>query len=270
MKINVYSNYDSVKVKEELKESIKNYKGILTAPMIEYLESLINLDFSVIKDSISDHERNALSELGIYKRIAIYNIYNRALSIIQQTDIQIDNYDNNTKQEELNIKLDLGDQTTNLFKFYYIDGNKQYGISVPVGYKTLTIGSVSLYQTLENKELRKRALEELKEELETLNAAKNPYPYSSNAAAAWGWKFSKLNEIKYYEDKFKEIDSGNNLTSNDKEAIEITKYIHNSLLEDYGFTEESFVFSHSYNYDLEKTLVKELPKLSIYNFIKYR
>lgn len=43
--------------------------------MINYLNSLINLEFSVIQDNISNSDRITLFELEVYKRIAMYNVY---------------------------------------------------------------------------------------------------------------------------------------------------------------------------------------------------
>ena len=61
-----------IKTKEELLESLKEYKGLLKEYIFNYLESLIELDFSVIKENINYTDRKALSELEIYKNIAIY------------------------------------------------------------------------------------------------------------------------------------------------------------------------------------------------------
>ena len=46
------SNIERVKTKEELLESLEKYKGILSVPMIEYLNSLIELEFSVVRENI--------------------------------------------------------------------------------------------------------------------------------------------------------------------------------------------------------------------------
>ena len=68
--------------KEELKETLKMYKGILTNPIADYLNSLLELEFSVVRDYIDDTNRSTLANLDIYKRIAQYNIYIRALNIM--------------------------------------------------------------------------------------------------------------------------------------------------------------------------------------------
>ena len=59
------SNIERVETKEELLESLEKYKGILSVPMIEYLNSLIELEFSVVRENIGEQDSDALSELDI-------------------------------------------------------------------------------------------------------------------------------------------------------------------------------------------------------------
>jgi len=73
--------------KKELIDILNNYKGIFNATTIDYLNSLIELEFSVAKNYINENDRNALSELEIYRKIAIYNIYNRAINLIDTNNI---------------------------------------------------------------------------------------------------------------------------------------------------------------------------------------
>ena len=85
MKIDrINGQWNKVNTKKELTELLKKYEGILSASMIDYLNSLIGLEFSVVRAHISDSDRLALSDLDIYNRIAIYNVYNRALNIFKQ------------------------------------------------------------------------------------------------------------------------------------------------------------------------------------------
>lgn len=50
-------SFNKINTKEELIELLNNYKGILNNVMIDYLNSLINLDFSVIRDYIDSNDR---------------------------------------------------------------------------------------------------------------------------------------------------------------------------------------------------------------------
>ena len=51
MKINIFNDtWNNVNNKEELIELLKEYRGILTNSMLNYLNSLIELEFSVIRN----------------------------------------------------------------------------------------------------------------------------------------------------------------------------------------------------------------------------
>ena len=52
MRIVRSNNWNRVNTREELLELLKEYRGILSNPMQEYLNSLIELEFSVIRDYI--------------------------------------------------------------------------------------------------------------------------------------------------------------------------------------------------------------------------
>ena len=87
------------KSKEYLIQLLNKYKNILNSEKIEYLEALINLELSCINNSITDLERDTLSELSIYNQIIKYNIYHYTKRLLENSDID-------------------------LKKFYYIYGSK--------------------------------------------------------------------------------------------------------------------------------------------------
>ena len=65
---------DFFKNREYLTKLLHNYKNILNSEKFEYLESLINLYLPCINNSITDLERETLSELSIYNQIIKYNM----------------------------------------------------------------------------------------------------------------------------------------------------------------------------------------------------
>lgn len=76
-----------MKTKEELIEQLKEYKGLLNKEIIDYLNGIINLDYSAVRDDIIDVKiKEHLSELDIYKTVATYNIYNRTKKLIEDFD----------------------------------------------------------------------------------------------------------------------------------------------------------------------------------------
>ena len=147
--------------KAELKNLLKKYKGILESSMVDYLDSLIGLEFSVIQDYISDSDRKVLSELEVYRKVAIYNIYNRALNLLKEKNIELD-VETDDNSLIFNKKLDdqiidnFGVNGINLFKFDY--GETSFYERCPNEYKSMRIGDISLYQTFEDKNLREKEL----------------------------------------------------------------------------------------------------------------
>ncbi len=266
-------NRNKVNTREELTELLKGYRGILTNPMMEYLNSLIELEFSVIREYIGEDDRKSLSELEIYKRIAIYNIYNRALNLFNEKEIKYNFFGNEDGFEGLAISVPLNDNKN--VKVFNFDYKEWKATKIPDEYKTMKIGTISLYQSLESQELRDAELNRVMSKLERLYDARNPYPSRRGVVGGPGhqWAYAHAQEIAKYEKKLTELDSKKELNDMDKREIEITNQIRNLLLEDYGLTNKSFeeevklVFSREKS-ALQKVLVKQ-PNLSILNHIKY-
>lgn len=271
---------NKVKTKEELLELLNGYKGILTKNILDYLKSLIELEFSVIREYISDSDRKALAELDLYKQVAIYNIYNGVQKLINQQKGEFIIYGNN-KVKHLIISTRLNDRDIKLFDFDYKELHSDgWNISsVPSGFKTLKIGDVSLFQTIENKELREAELDRVMKILQILYDKRNPYSSSNSVIGGPGatWLFEHEMEIEKYEKLFNKLDSKKELNDEDKKEIEITNQIHDLLLEEFGLTNESFVDENNQTFanlgkdktNLKKTLVKKMPNLTITNNISY-
>lgn len=294
------NNWDKVKTKDELLEMLKRYKEILNNEMTDYLNSLIELEFSIIKDYIDYNDRKRLAELEIYKRVAIYNIYNRAMNLFNQSEIPVKITGNDEGFESLNVSLKVNDdKCIKLFNFRYGESRSRH-FKIPNGYKTMNIGCINMYQTLESEELRELELKRVMNRLEILYNQKNPYPSSHKIIGGLGsqhpsshkkiggpssqypsyynkiggpssqWLIEHNKEIARYEERLNELDNKKHLTDEEKIQIEITNKVHDLLLEDYGLTDESFEEVHKYSANkLQKTLVKKEPNLTIVNNIKY-
>lgn len=259
---------NKVNTKEELTRKLKGYNGILNNSIIDYLTSLIELEFSVVRENICKDDRKSLSKLDIYKRIAIYNIYNRTLKLFKEKIADFDFYDYEKDYENLIISISLNvSNNIRLFNFDYSDSISSTG----------KIGTISLYQTLESKKLREAELNRIIDELEKLYNAHNPYPFQSLRGFVAGgprarWDFKHEQEIEKYEKKFIELDNKKELSDDEKREIEITNQVYNLLLDDYGLTSKSFNKRKQENTEetyLQKTLVNKQPNLTIENNIKY-
>ena len=268
------ANIDKVNTKEELLQLLKDYKIILNNQVIDYLESLINLDFSVIRENIDNKSKKALSELEIYKRIAIYNIYYRAINLFTQSNMPLIITGNNEGFESLSISVPIEDRNIKIFDFKYSE-QKSLNYKIPDEYKTMKIGSINLYQKIENKELRIQELKRIVDKIERLYGTQNPYQYHPKKVGGSyvKWKIERQKEIEKYQKMLDKIDSHNELTEMDIKEIEIINKAHDLLLEDYGLTDDSFeddvsIASKRSN-NLQKTLVKRQPNITITNNIEY-
>ena len=266
---NNWNKINKINTREELIELLKKYKGLLADSMLNYLDSLINLEFSVIRDYIGNDDRLALSELEVYKRIAMYNIYNRALNIFNENGSGLTISGNNNGVEGLNVYADSNGRSFKLFDFDYRERTE----NIPIGYKTMKIGDIYLFQTIESKEKRETELQRVMSKLEKLYDKENPY--SSDLHTYGGpdsqWAFEHDEKIRRYEKRFKLLDSKKELNDADKKEIEIRKKYYDLLLEDYGLTNKDFDENLHSNEEtkLHKTLVKRMPNINIINSNKY-
>lgn len=279
------SSNNKVKTREELLLDLKTYRGLLADSIINYLNSLIELEFSVVKDYISDEERKRLSTLEIYHEIAIYNIYNRALNIFQNQDQDL-NFTFQRYNDKLNINANFIDQNIRLFTFNYQNNQNILSKSLfSQQFKKLIekenekVGEIILYQTLENKELREIELDMVMENLERLYDDVNPFLEQPDVLSGLSstWFFEHLRQVDYYEKKFEELDNKKELSETEKREIEVTNHIRHLFLEDYGLSNKDFKVENNNSFlkqgtnktNLQKTLVKRTPSLKITTKVRY-
>lgn len=258
--------------KEELIDLLKKHRGILTNSILDYLNSLVELEFSVVRENISTEEREILSELELYKKIATYNIYHRALQLLEQQKQPLD-IDNNGRLE---ISVQLENRRVELFSFDY-QNRISLRENIPDEYKTMKIGTISLYRSLQNEDIREKEINRVLRKLESLYASHNPYPHRHSVVGGldFYWERQHKERIEKLEDKLAELDSKKELTEVDKKEIELTNDIHQLLLADYGLTNEDFEerkmpkFTTSEFDRMNKIRTKKMPNLTIVDHIKY-
>lgn len=258
--------------KEELIDLLKKHRGILTNSILDYLNSLVELEFSVVRKNISTEEREILSELEIYKKIATYNIYHRALQLLEQQKQPID-IDNNGS---LIVSMQLENRRVKLFSFDYQE-RISLRKNIPDEYKTMKIGTVSLYRSLQNEDLREKEINRVLRKLESLHASHNPYPTRRGVVGGPDvyWERQHKERVEELEKKLTELESKKELTEVDKKEIELTNDTYQLLLADYGLTNEDFEerkmtkFTSAEIDRMNKTLVKKLPNLTVVDQIHY-
>ena len=249
-------SYKKISSKEELKESLDRYKKILNPRVIDYLNQLVELEFSAVKDIVDIEDREMLQNLDLYKNVVAYNIYNRTLELL-------------SNEQELKI-FDNKDRISGLMAYKYI-GNNTIRI---LDYK-YDNGTLKLFQTVNDKKVRKEQLELVMTKLEQLYDKKNPCRSNLKRFGGPGakWNFDHSREVSEYEELFARLDSKKEITDYEKKKIGITKKQHDLLFEEYGLTADDFIISKQAPSTVDnisnKTLVKKLPGLRIENNIEY-
>ncbi len=268
------SNEKKLYTKEELRELLGRYKGILSNPMIEYLNSIIELEFSVVKENISENDRKALAELEIYKQAAAYNIYNRAIKLIADKKLSDEDLIKRVVDNYFIIYFCLDEiKSMDVFNFIYGDQTTR---NIPDGYKTMKIGAISLFCAQESDEARKLEMERILNKLEHLydtNVVISSRPGAFGGPNSYR-KFSIEQEIESYEKALTKLDNKRGLSDLDKRKIEVSNRFHELIMEDYGFTSDDFKDEEKRNTRgdrtlLEKTLIKRQPNLIITDNIYY-
>lgn len=248
--------YKKISSKEELKESLNRYKRILNPRVIDYLNQLVELEFSAVKDIIDIEDKEILQNFDLYKNIVAYNIYNKTLELLNnEQELKI--FDNKDRISGLMAYKDIGNPAIRILDYNYENG------------------ALKLFQTVDDKKVRKEQLELVMTKLEQLYDKKNPYHSDLElfGCPATRWNIDYIKEVSEYEKLFTRLDSKKELTDYKKKKIAITKKYHDLLFEEYGLTDEEFIVSKQTPTTIDnisnKTLVKKLPGLRIENNIEY-
>lgn len=226
-----------MQTKKELKHSLVAYKKILTNSIFDYLNSILELEFSVLKKNISDDERKLLTELSIYREIAIYNIYNRALKLIKEIDLELPL---EKDPDHSHIALVSKKEEIPVFSFEVNNSKEEKHL----------LGTINLYKRLYDASESKLLLESTEKTLQELRSERNPHNCNAgitdpmeivyDGPDTW-WADEHDNEIRHYENILKRLNERERLTEEEKKIIIATDTIHSILLKDYGLTNEDLV-----------------------------
>lgn len=274
------SEWNKINTKKELFDLLNKYKAIINSWTYDYLYCLLNLEFSVIRKNISDADRELLSELEIYKKVAKYNIYYRAKKILENSELGIEVGDNERGIQGIIAEKQLNNNVINIFDYNYMLSPDIDSYDIPEGFKTMHIGEINLFHSIENKEIREKELINVMEKFDAEVDLGNPYKSSKGiiGGPAPVWSFNHSRKLVDFEERFKKLDGKDSLTEDEKKEIEITNKIYELFLKDYGLSENDFgentetefinTFDDNYSY-LNKTLIKKIPNLVIKSNIKY-
>lgn len=267
--------------KEELKLLLERYKEILSKEIIEYLDSLIELEFSVIKDNTTIKNKEIITELSIYRYASIYNIYNRSIKLIKENNlpIEINRFDKSIDVRENSLNLSFvtrSKKRINVFEYDY-NYHSPYRNKIPEYYYNRNLGGITIYQTLESKEQREKEINLISEKLKNLyDRYVSCRVFVEEEIIGYDSFYESTIKTDQLERRFTELDSKKEVTEEEKEEIEITNYVAKIILDDMGLKEEDFIedkedlFNMSKEFtNLEEIKVKKLPNLEIKRKIKY-
>ncbi len=197
--------------KEKLKIMLEEYKGILNLDTINYLNQMIELEFSVLKGNLD--EKRKLQELLIYREAFIYNIINRSLNLLKRESPNLESFYDENHQSFI---ISLND--TYLFCFCYMGLFKDNSFNLGNKY-------IKLYQYIESLEKRERAILELESDVK---AIKSLGKISSRDKERLEFLNLNIQRLR------------SRLSLDDKEKIKISNQCLRILLADYGLKEEDF------------------------------
>ena len=234
------------KTKEELKKDLHayDYDCIFVKRIINYLYSLIELEDSIIRDTITKEERKELSKFSIYREIASFNLYEKTLELLKN-------------ESGVNIKLK---------KQGYIATINQNDTKTKV--LELKKNTIKLYQTTKIEEEEKvKTLNRIKKELNIITNLSNPYGYTNNSERTQKLKrrrqlAQKVKE-KEYETMMEILTTEKILSKEDITEMLTVNKIYDKVLQDFGLIDRNFKEEKIYlSYDKENNLV--LQKKLIY------
>ncbi len=265
----IMNNSTKINSKDELVEMLKRYRGILDSTVFEYFNFLLNLDFSAVSNYITDDERASLSELVVYKKIARFNIYNRALLFFKENESRYHLYCFDDNVSGLSFYSMYDKKSIPVFSFNYLDNSNYISpTNIFDGFVPMSVGKISLFQTIENSDLKVEELRRIKKSLSRQYLASIPNDADSS------WYVKNLDSIKSYTALQNKVLEG---YKKDDFEIEVTNFVHDYFINDFGLDESTFydekklnyIFDDRFTTILDKKLVKKIPSISIENNIKY-
>ena len=257
------NNFNKISTKEEMLKLLYNYKEIFSSNIYNYLYSLIDLEYSAINNNIDINIIDALSNIELYKKIVIYNIYNRALLLAKKIQEELLIKNNKDNLEGIILYCENKDKKIKLYEFNYEDINRKK-TNVSSEYKTKHIGNIILHKTIYDKELREKELLLTNCKLQELYNSNNNYYNEYN-------NYIKIKEYEEYTTKLK-----NELTTNNLFEIATTEKIYNLFLKEYNLSESDFTYmpnqKEKYGNNilvLNKKIASKNPIINIKSNIKY-
>lgn len=226
-----------MQTKKELKHSLVAYKQILTNSIFDYLNSILELEFSVLKENIGDDEKELLTELSIYREIAVYNIYNRALKLIKEIDLELP-----LEKDPIYSRIALINKKEKIPVFSFEVNNSKE--------EKHLLGTINLHKRVYDASENKLLLEKTEKALQELRSERNPHNCNVGVTDpmkivydgpdTW-WADEHDDKVIHCKNVLKRLNERGELTEEEKKIITASDNIHSVLLKDYGLKDEDLV-----------------------------
>lgn len=215
---------------KELYQKLDQYQSVLNESTLNYLCELISLQRSVLEEKeILEERGNILGQLDFYQEILAYNIYHRAIGIIDSFErgeqLQMEKIGN---QQEFNVKgtIEAGKE----FPMFSYDSKKEI--------EGKPIHSITLYESIRDFEQRELQKNYVLQRLQGLYHRKALTEYNDGENYQLCMKMEQ--QIAYYENEKKELEEHENLTDTDRQMIQMQEAFCNEFLKDYQIKKEDF------------------------------
>ena len=245
---------------QELYQKLYQHHSVLNESTLNYLCELISLQHSVLEEKeILEERGNILSQLDFYQEILEYNIYHRALGIIdsfnRREQFQIEKI---VKKQEFNVTgtIEVGKE----FPLFSYDSKKEIE-----GKPTHLI---TLYESV--RDLKQRELQKgyVLQRLQGLYHRKALTEYNDGENYQLCMRMEQ--QIAYYENAKKELEEHENSTNEDRQMIQIQEDFCNEFLKDYQIKKEDFEDETSlsqrpcrFQRTCSKRMIKTYPSITV-------
>lgn len=235
--------------RSSLGEYLNHHKNIISKYAYEYLECLINLDISILKQGyITEEEMQYLMQLGLVKNIAKYNIYESSYKIFQEDYHHFD------------IFISPRDEKKEYLKVLGINGEEKFII---FDYHALNeLININLYHILESPSNREEEILHLERRINDL------YDNQVRQFHKPGEK-SLQERIREYQNMRHELLDRSALTGAKAKTLE---HFNRRLLTHYGFSSDAISpkeASTNQTSNMAVSLTKKYPNITLTQNIKY-
>ncbi len=251
---------DKMRKKKELSERLCLYRNVLSSYAMDYLMSLLELEISFVNDDYGKDVKICLAGTAMCRDIGKYNVYYRALQLLEKANIPIIHNDDGVVSRVSVKTSDTLD--VSVWSFNYgcrnNDDAKYQNVS---GYtSSLRIGEIGLYQLVRDGDMVQEEIRGLSKKISNLKESIREVRLSRNLKdtmldgdnslelfntgergillSSDYWQLVRKRDE--YEKRFNEIIRRMGLSMN-REIEEATGLVNELLLDDYGISDCDFV-----------------------------